>query len=352
MRKYSKDDPRSICKTLSLIEALKIMDSTDVKSLLVVDDNYEFTGVLSIGDIQRAIISSLPLSTKVHEVLRKNPRIATENTSIDTIKAEMIMHRMEFMPVIDSKRVIGMYFWEDLFLDKNLPPKSQFDLPVVIMAGGNGKRLRPLTNVIPKPLIPIGEKTILEEIISGFKKFGCKDFFLTTNYKAELLRYYLENVELGVKLQFIRESEPLGTAGSLSLIREKINGTFFVTNCDILIDQDYSEVLDFHRVNSNDITLIAALKHYPIAYGTLETGEDGLLLGLSEKPEITLKINTGMYIIEPQVLNKIPENTFYHITELIESVRLSGGRVGVFPVSEKSWTDIGTWSDLLKLYPH
>ena len=217
------------------------------------------------------------------------------------------------------------------------------------MAGGEGTRLRPLTNVIPKPLIPIGEKTMLEHIFDRFYKYGCKTFHISVNYKAALIEFYLKQQNLPYILSFFREEKPLGTAGSLALLKGKIKETFFVSNCDILIEQDYSEILDFHRNQKNEITLVAALKHYPIPYGTLETAEGGKLLSLHEKPELTFKINSGMYILEPHLIDEIPDNKFFHITQLIEKVLERGGNVGVFPVSEKSWKDVGE-AHLLKQY--
>ena len=142
----------------------------------------------------------------------------------------------------------------------------------------------------------------------------------------------------------------MGTAGSLTLLKEIIHETFFVSNCDIIIEQDYSEILDYHREQKNLITIVAALKHYHIPYGTVETSENGRLVSLVEKPEITYKINSGMYILEPEVLNEIPENTFFHITHLIEKLLAKNEKVGVFPVSEKSWKDIGEWKEYLENY--
>jgi NDP-sugar pyrophosphorylase family protein len=217
------------------------------------------------------------------------------------------------------------------------------------MAGGNGPRLRPLTNVLPKPLIPIGEKTIIEEIFKRFGNHGCNEFFISVNYKAELIEFYLRNQQLPYQLNFFKEENPLGTAGSLSLLNHKINQTFFVSNCDILIEQDYSELLDFHRQNENEITIVAVLKNYPIPYGVIDTGNNGIFLNIQEKPEFTFKINSGMYILEPHLLNEIPINKFYYITQLINKVRDRKGQVGVFPVSEGSWKDIGSW-DALQQY--
>jgi NDP-sugar pyrophosphorylase family protein len=189
---------------------------------------------------------------------------------------------------------------------------------------------------------------MLEEIFERFGNHGCNEFYISINYKAELIEYYIKNQNLSYHLKFFKEKNPLGTGGSLALLKGKIFQTFFVSNCDILIEQDYSEILDYHRKNNNEITIVAALKYYPIPYGTIETGENGQLIELREKPEYTLKINSGMYILEPQLLNEIPENTYFHITNLIENILKRNGKVGVYPVSEKSWKDMGEWSEYYK----
>jgi NDP-sugar pyrophosphorylase family protein len=210
------------------------------------------------------------------------------------------------------------------------------------MAGGKGTRLKPLTNVIPKPLIPIGDKTIVEKIMDRFMSVGCRDFYFSVNYKAETIRHYFDTIEhKDYEITYFKEDKPLGTAGSLYLIRDKIETTFFVSNCDIIIDEDYSEILKYHRENKNELTIVAALKHYSIPYGTIKTGDNGLLIELIEKPELTFQINSGMYIMEPHLLSEIPENVFFHITHLIENIKKRNGKIGVFPVSEGSWKDIG-----------
>lgn len=335
----------------SLLQALKQMDSLGSKSLLVINMQDQFVGILSIGDIQRAIIKNISLNDNILTILRPSPRFATSDDSLEYIKNEMIKFRMEFMPVIDTnKKVEKIYFWEDLFIEKEPSTNKPFTLPVIIMAGGFGTRLKPLTNVLPKPLIPIGEITILEEIIGRFAKHGCNEFHVSVNYKSELIEYYIDNLKLPYEISFFKETKPSGTAGSLSMLRDSINNTFFVSNCDILIDQDYSEILEYHKNNNNELTIVAALKHFPIAYGTIETGADGKLINLVEKPELTFKINTGMYILEPHLLNEIPTDEFFHITQLIDNVNNRKGRVGVFPVSEKSWKDIGSWEEINKIY--
>lgn len=339
---------RTIPYNANLLLAFKKMDALDKKLLIVLDEN-KFYGLLSAGDIQRAIIQNRPLETKVAEVIRKNIRIAKPEDSFETIRQMMFDFRMELCPVVNNQQeIVDIFFWEDVFLDKEPQPKKQFNLPVVIMAGGFGTRLKPITNVLPKPLIPIGEKTIIEHIFQRFSKHGCNTFHISVNYKAELIEYYLKNQNLPYQLNYFQEEKPMGTAGSLSLLNDKISETFFVSNCDILIEQDYSEILDYHKTNKNDITIVAALKHYPIPYGTIETTDNGQLVSLQEKPELTFKINSGMYILEPHLLAEIPENKFFHITHLIEKIYQNGGNIGVYPVSEKSWKDIGEWDEYLK----
>lgn len=339
---------RTIPYNASILEAFKKMDALDKKLLIVLKEN-QFSGLLSAGDIQRAIIQNKPLETQIADILRKNIRIAKPTDNFSTIKQMMFDFRMELCPVVNEQQEITeIYFWEDVFQEKEPQPNKQFDLPVVIMAGGFGTRLKPITNVLPKPLIPIGEKTIIEHIFQHFSRHGCNTFYISVNYKAELIEYYLKNQKLPYNISYFKEDKPMGTAGSLSLLKDNIKETFFVSNCDILIEQDYSEILDYHINNKNDITIVAALKHYPIPYGTIETTDHGKLVSLQEKPELTYKINSGMYILEPHILNQIPENQFFHITHLIEKIQHNGGKIGVFPVSEKSWKDIGEWDEYLK----
>lgn len=330
----------------SLLEALKQMDRISRKLLLVTErDRYK--GLLSIGDIHRAIVKNIDLNRPIHSILQTKGRVvAKPGDPLEQTRAVMLQHRTEFMPVVDEDgELVDLYFWEDLFLEKEPAVSARFNLPVVIMAGGLGTRLKPLTNVLPKPLIPIGEKTMLEEIFDRFAKYGSNQFYISLNYKADLIKYYINNLDLIYKIDYFEEVTPSGTAGSLSLLKGKISDTFFVTNCDILVDQDYSEILDFHLRNKNEITVVAAVKNFPIAYGTIETGENGHLIKLVEKPELTFKINTGMYILEAHLLNEIPENTVFNLTDLIANLQGQNRNVGVFPVWHTCWTDIGDWNE-------
>jgi dTDP-glucose pyrophosphorylase len=339
----------TISSDIKMIEALKKMDKID-KKLLIVMDGEVFVSLLSIGDIQRAIIKNIDLGTSILKILRKNIKVASTEDDSRKIKQIMLQHRIEYLPVINNNnQLVNVHFWEDIFTGTIQNKQHTINAPLVIMAGGKGSRLKPFSNIIPKPLFPFGEKTIIETIIDSFLQYSIPSIYLSVNHKADMIKKYLtENAKLPVEVNYIQESKPLGTAGSLFLLKNKLETDFFVSNCDIIINQDYKEIFDYHIYNRNDITLVAALKHYTIPYGTIESGEDGMLIDLKEKPEFTYKINSGLYLLNPNVLSMVPENKFFHITDLINKVVESKGRVGVFPVSEKSWTDIGEWKEYKK----
>lgn len=340
----------SISPSATLTDALKQMDRLMRKLLFVIEEG-KFISVLSLGDIQRALIKNLSLETAVKNVLRSEITISSPSDSFEEIKRKMYAHRIECMPVVDDKNnLLEVYFWEEVFGKESEIKNVNLNLPVVIMAGGQGTRLKPLTNVLPKPLLPIGEKTIIEEIMDKFVKVGCGSFFISVNYRSDLIKHYFDSLNnKDYSIKYFQESRPLGTAGSMYLIKSKIKSTFFVSNCDIIVNQDLDDIYQYHIENGNCITIVSALKHYKIPYGTIETCEDGILTSLSEKPELTFQINTGMYILEPDVLDYIEDDTFLHITELIECIKENGKRVGVFPVNEGAWKDIGEWDEYLKI---
>lgn len=345
-RKKLKDI--SLTGETTILSALKQMDLINRKLLIIIRDE-KFGGLVSIGDIQRAIIRNLPMKTPVKNIVRDDIRVACISENIDEIKSEMIKQRIECMPVINTYGDINdVIFWEDIFGD---PPglSGKINLPVAIMAGGEGTRLKPLTNVLPKPLIPIFKKTIIEDIMDQFVTTGCHDFFISLKYKAEMIMNYLMSLNNpDYNMQFLHEEKPLGTAGSLCHLCGKVESTFFVSYCDSIVKQDLTEVYEYHKEYRNALTIIAALKYMQIPYGTIESGEDGMLTSLSEKPEVTYMVNSGMYILEPDTVSMIPKNEFFHITDLIHKLKKEKRRVGVFPVSEKSWHDYG----LLEYLPY
>ena len=345
----SRIEKRTIVSNESLLMALKQMDEQKVKMLFVFDKEH-FISILTIGDIQRAIVKSIALETPVARVVDRNKKFAHSGESMDVIREKMLRLRAECMPVLDENgELVDVIFWRDLFEKEETDLRPKIDLPVVIMAGGKGTRLKPITNVIPKPLVPIGDKTILETILDQFEGIGCHKFYMSVNYKADMMKYYLNQLDHKYDIEFFMEEKPLGTIGSVSLLKGKITTPFFVSNCDSINEQDYRDVWDYHVKNHNDMTIVTMVKSFKIPYGVIETGEDGLMTALKEKPEQTYQVNTGVYILNPELIDEIPQGEFFHITHLMEKVQLRGGRVGCFPVSEHSWKDMGEWPEYLKM---
>lgn len=340
---------RAIAPSVSLLEAMKRMDDIKVK-ILFVFDNEHFNGIITIGDIQRAIINNIELKEPLNRILKKNKIYGYRSEGEEVIKEKMRKMRAEVMPILDEDgELVDVWFWEDLFKKSDFAQREKISLPVVIMAGGKGTRLKPITNVIPKPLVPIGDKTILETILDQFEEIGCTKFYMSVNYKADIMKYYLSQLDHQYDIEFFQEDKPLGTIGSVSLLKGKITTPFFVSNCDSINEQDYRDVYDYHVNNHNDLTIVTMVKTFKIPYGVIETGEDGLMTALSEKPELTYQVNTGVYILNPSCIDEIPEGEFFHITHLMEKIKARGGRVGCFPVSEHAWKDMGEWPEYLKM---
>jgi len=193
--------------------------------------------------------------------------------------------------------------------------------------------------------VPINEKPIIEHIIERFIASGVTDYHITVNYKSRILRAYFEEIRPDYSVAFIEEKEPLGTAGSLKFLEGKLDQPFFVTNCDIIIEADYLNLYEFHQDNNYDITLVASMKNFTIPYGTCKLNGEGYLQKINEKPEFDFLVNTGLYVLNPDVLNFIPKGKLYHITQLIEDIKEKGKRVGVYPIDDDAWIDVGQWSE-------
>ena len=352
MYNYSeKIKNRIISADNTIIQTMKIMDDAFTKLLFVFEAD-KFLGIITNGDLQRAIIANTPFDTPIGNIVSREGKLyAHIGDNRNEIKEWMLAKRAELMPVLDdSDQLADVIFWDDVLPNMSIIDKrTKIDIPVVIMAGGKGSRLQPITNVIPKPMVPVGEKTILEVILDQFESIGCHKFYMSVNYKADMIRYYLSQLPHHYEIEFFQEDKPLGTIGSVSLLKGKISTPFFVSNCDSINEQDYRDVYDYHVKNNNDMTIVTMVKCFKIPYGVIETGEDGLMTCLKEKPEQTYQVNTGVYILNPNLIEEIPEGEFYHVTHLMENVRKRGGRVGCFPVSENSWKDMGEWAEYLKM---
>lgn len=340
---------RVVQSSTTVLQSLKKMDETKGKMLFVFEGE-RFISILTIGDIQRAIIKQIDLNAPISTIIDVNKIFASPSEDRAQVREKMLSFRCECMPVVDENgNLVDVYLWNDMFKRSELEHREKICLPVVIMAGGKGTRLKPITNVIPKPLVPIGDKTILEVIMDQFESIGCKKFYMSVNYKASMMKFYLSQLEHKYDIEFFIEDKPLGTIGSVSLLKGKISTPFFVSNCDSINDQDYRDVYDYHIQNKNDFTIVTMVKSFCIPYGVIETGENGIMTALKEKPELNYQVNTGVYILNPECIDEIPQGKFFHITHLMEKIKARGGRVGCFPISEGAWHDMGEWHEYLKM---
>ena len=217
---------------------------------------------------------------------------------------------------------------------------------IVIMSGGEGKRLLPFTKVLPKPLIPLNDKPIISHIIDSFENQGFKNINVIVNYKADLLNTYMSNYQKKSKIKIFKEKNPLGTVGGLYLLKNKVNDNFILTNCDILTaDLQYEEILNFHKKYNYDLTLVASLRNFSIPYGVCEINKNTSLNKIKEKPKFNFLVSIGMYVMNKKVLSSIKNNSKLDITNLIKRLKNKKYKIGVFPIDDKSWIDVGNWSD-------
>ncbi len=326
-----------------IIEALKKMDKYGVK-LLILHEDFIFKGLLSIGDIQRALLKGISTEEKVNKILRKEFDVAKTSESKESLKQRMVISRDELMPILDNKnKLVDIVFWEDILPDTSF--KREINIPVIIMAGGQGTRLQPITNIIPKPLLPYKRRTIIEEIIHRFAENGCREFYLSLREKGDMIISYLEGIDIqdNITIEYIKEEEPLGTCGSLKLIEDQLFSEFIISNCDTLINEDMTKVYDYHRANKNIMTIVSTLKNIYLPYGILETKENGLLEKIIEKPDYTFQLNSGVYIMDKRALQFISKNEVLSMDTLINRLKETGERVGVYPINAGSWEDFGNW---------
>ena len=322
-----------------VLDAIKVLDETHERILLIEKDGF-LKGVLTDSDVRKWLIKNGDLSVAVESVMTKDPIIVTEDNLAD-VHSIMEKKGIDAIPLVDQDgKVVDLIFRYDTSLSRR-ESREKIKAPVVIMAGGKGTRLRPYTQVLPKPLIPIGETTILEQVMESFHDSGCEEFFISVNYRKNLIKAYFQDLSPSYHVEYIEEEKFLGTAGSLFLVKDRIKEPFFVSNCDILLDVDYADVMKYHQKKNNVITMITSLKNYTIPYGVVSIFEDGNVDKLEEKPEMNFLVNTGVYVLNPEVLSDIPDGVFLHITDLIQIEMDKGCKVGVYPVTEKAWEDMG-----------
>lgn len=328
----------------TVTDVMQQIDRNSKGIVYVVKDD-KLIGVITDGDIRRFVLRDGDITENISKIVVTTPHYLHEEEQ-ETAYKLMDELKIRSVPIVNADRQIVKIYFENEVIEKE---KEILNIPVVIMAGGKGTRLYPYTQILPKPLIPIGEKTITEHIMSRFEEYGCSHFDMIVNYKKNFIKSYFWDNENAVDVDFIDETEFLGTGGGLKLLKGKYQETFFVTNCDILIEEDYSKIIESHKQNNNIITMVCAEKNMVIPYGTVEVSEEGYAIELKEKPSFSFITNTGFYVLEPEFLDMIPDNTFIHITDVIQNCIAAGKNVGVYKISEDKWMDMGQMEEMEKM---
>lgn len=337
-------------ENLSVVDAMSQIDINARGILFIVDDENRLVGTLTDGDIRRWILNKGDLASPIYMAMNRFPK-SLKSYEKDIALQYMRDNQITAVPIVDEYNIIIdiVFVNEDCLFRVNEHNVLLSGIPVVIMAGGKGTRLYPYTRILPKPLIPIGETPIVERIIGRFLLHGINRFYMTLNYKKGMIKSYFNDLEPEYRIEYIEEDKPLGTAGSIKLIDEKFNKPIFVTNCDALIMADYADIYEHHINSRNEITMVTALKNITIPYGVVNTGDNGELLTMEEKPKMSYFVNTGMYVVNPGVINEIPDDELFHMTNLIEKVMNNGGKVGTYPISEDSFLDMGEFDEMKRM---
>jgi len=322
-------------------KAIKKLQKLEKKFCIVVDKNKKFIGTLTDGDIRRGLLSSLTLKNKVKEVCSKKSYYVRKNSSEKKIKTLFRIKKIFFLPIVSrQKKISGIYYFSD---NEYL---NTVENEMLIMAGGKGKRLRPFTKKLPKPLLPINGKPIIERIIITAKKQGIKNFIISINYLGNKIKSYLKKGEkYGVNIKYIEEDRPLGTAGALYYLKNK-KLPFIVSNADIISNIDYKEMIEYHKKLKSYITIGAISNFEKNHYGNI-IFKKNRVIKIEEKIERKTFINSGIYILDPKIKNYFKTKKFIDMTDFIELAISRNKKVHLFPIHE-NWDDYGIKEKYLK----
>jgi dTDP-glucose pyrophosphorylase len=331
---------RSLMSPLgSIEEAIKILNDSSLRIVLIVDSDFKLMGTVSDGDIRRGLLKGLAINSPISEVVNQKPIVISENFPKEEVLKIMSENKVFQVPVIgEDLRLVDLFLWEELY-----SPTAR-DNTMVIMAGGKGSRLLPKTAKIPKPMLRLGEKPILEHIIKRAKEEGFSRFILAIHHLGEVIEeYFGDGKTLGVDISYVKEKIPLGTAGALSLIEPKQSKPIIVTNGDVLTDIKYGEILDFHNQSNGIATMAVQMREWQNPYGVVNT--DGIeITSYQEKPITRTLINAGVYVIDPSVLELLTGVTSCDMPQLFELARGKGMKTVAY-FAHESWIDIGTHED-------
>lgn len=327
----------------SLQEAIHVIDKAALQVALVIDDLGRLSGVVTDGDIRRALIRGLPLDHAASEVMNAHPKVASVDDSKTRLIAIMEAHNLIHLPVLDADgKVVGLETLPGLY------KQPHFQNPVFLMAGGFGTRLRPLTDVCPKPLLEIGGKPILETILESFVSSGFRNFYIAVHYLADQIKdYFGDGQRWGVQISYVEEHEPLGTAGALGLLPIDLPDLpMIVMNGDILTQIDFPRLLAYHNERQGIATLCVRQYEYRIPYGVVSIDAQRIT-GIVEKPIQSCFSNAGVYVLNQALVQTIAKQQQIDMPELLNQQIMAGELVSMFPVHEY-WLDIGRESDFLR----
>jgi len=329
-----------ISANASLRDAANNLTASSLRIVLVIDVAGKLLGTISDGDIRRGLLRGLTLDSDVNKVLRQNPLVAPEGMSPSHILQLMIANKVQQIPEIDTEgRVVSLHTWDEFITIESIPNK------MVIMAGGKGTRLRPHTENCPKPMLLVGGKPMLQNIIERARDEGFGEFLLSVNYLAHMIEeYFGDGSALDVNIEYIHEDSPLGTAGSLSMISEQIDQPFVVTNGDVITDIRYSDLLEFHQRQESIATMAVRLHEWQHPFGVVQM--DGLnIVGFEEKPVARSHINAGVYALSPLALKELNFGEFCDMPTLFERLQAKSFKTIAYPMHEP-WLDVGRNEDL------
>jgi len=323
---------------VSIIEAMKVIDDNARQFVAIVNNDNHLVGTVTDGDIRRGILKGIHLNQSIKYIMNIAPTFSYEN-SIEAYKRLLEINKVKQLPILTEAGEIVDIIFAEQFNDVNIRSNK-----VVLMVGGLGTRLRPLTEHTPKPMLKVGNKPILETIIEGFRNHGFVNFVLCVNYKKEVIQSYFQNgVAFGVNIEYIEETKRLGTAGALSLLKDEVTEPIFVMNGDLLTQVNFSQLLNFHLETNSLGTMCVREYEYQIPFGVIETNEHQLL-SIQEKPLKKEFVNAGIYMLSPEALKMIPHYEFYDMPELFNAIIQKNKIASVFPVREY-WMDIGRLTD-------
>ena len=340
-----------ILENQSIKKGLKALSNSVIKCLIVVSVKKKVLGTITDGDIRRSLLRGKTLKTKLKDIYNKKFTYFYDNNfNKNQIQREFEKFKnLKLIPILKKNNQISSIYSSNNFYNFLGDSKKSFDkTKVVIMAGGFGTRLAPATNVLPKPLLPIGSKTLIEIVIDKFYQQGLNNFILSVFYKKDLIKAYFKEQTNKYKLKFINEKKPLGTAGSLFFLKKYQDKNFIVTNCDNIIDTNYHSLMAHHEKHKNDITLVGTKKKFLLPYGILESDKNHNLVKIKEKPNLSFIINSGLYIINKKVIKNLKTEKKMDMNELVSQSIKKKFKIGIFPLNENSWTEVGQWKEFNK----